>query len=416
MTSNPPAAQALEAAPVTTPATPATPAASVATEAAPGTRLTQAPDTSGLPTNIDDIEALFAGTAKVTVPNSMLETPPAAPEAAPEAPPAPEPAPVTPPPAEPTVTETAPEAPSAPEAAVPEKILPNRISTSKLDPMAQRALKLQHELNDGLAPGDAGFTSLRQAMDILDTNAPKPEATVPRPSPVEVSKVQVEAAKSKVTEAKDAHTALVTKRSELVEFGQDTADMDRQIAAANEAIALATVDARLAERDATNTERSVQNQAAEQDRQGRLKYEAQAKDQFPSVGDANSPLGKKVSQMAKAMADQDHPAHAVLFAQNASMVVSQMAAAELAQEMAESGKVSFADALASLMQKPTQAAPPPAADAPERKVLPATGGQPTPLPPPKPTGEQLLAQAGTDPDKLDALFESAPKGGFMLSF
>lgn len=410
MSENSQAVQAPEAAPAGTPAP--NPAASIMVDAPPGQRMSQPEDTSGLPTNLDDIEALFAGKGNVQVPNEAIE--PAHRAKAAAAPVTPEPGPLSAAPAAPVTEapaveaplEAAPEAPVAPEA-VSEPVLPNRIPTAKLDPLAKRALAVQHEMNSGLNPGDAGYTSLRDVMNMLDTTAPKAEAPVARPSPIDVSKVHVEAAKEKVTQARAALKDLSTKRAELVEYGQDTADIDQQITDATEGIANAVVDARLAEHNVIQTQQTEAQRAAEADRQARVKYQAKAMEQYPSVADVNSPLWGKVDQMAKAMKDPMHPSHNVLWSQNSAEIVTQMAATELAQEMSAKGGTTFADALASLMATPKAAAP--VASVQDRRVLPAAGAAPTSQAPPPLTGEELLAQAGTDPEALETAFANSDK-------
>lgn len=394
------------------------PNATVMTKAQPGVSLTAtAIDPSGVPMDLASIDALFAGNAKVEVPQDLvkgLEPVPPPPTSivagfTPSEPaPSPEPAPeVTEAPAAEVPAADAPavEAVKPPE---PERILPHRIPTANVDTQGQKALKVQHEMNDGLKPGDPGFTTLADAIEIVKGRAAT--SVVPRPGPVDIATTQLETAKSQVTEAKAALKDLQLKRQEAAEFGTETTELDQQINDAIEKVSEAVVTAKFAERDIKQAQDGQKLTAQQSEAKARAVAEKQAGEQFPSVMVHNSALRQKVDELAAAMQSSTHPDHAVLYSPNAALITTRMAAEALALEASKAG-TPFAQAYAALMAAPA-AAPAPVPVVEARKILPAPGGAPTSQAAAPPTGEQILMEAGTDPAKLEAIAaEVSPFGG-----
>lgn len=329
----------------------------------------------------------------------VAEAMPAAPLEAPASPAPTEP--VTP--AEPPAGSTPPVEPGTPGEPLDGRILPSRISTQQFEPEAQRAMALQHSLNNGKKHGEPGFVSLSEALKQVQAadnpapaNEPVPDA---QPTQLETLGTKLQSTEQKLAELR-AQRAERSKEGEL--YGEDLNALNEQIENTIQELAEVKAEKKLAERDEHQTQ--AQREQAEYNRKIAKREEAKGRalELYPTAGDETKPLGQEVKRYVAELKKPGHPDASILTAENAAIVVAERAAMTVAQRMVrEQPGVRLADALESLM------APPPAAPAGQPaaapvKVLPGMGRQmPTPVLPPK-TAADVLADVGTDPVKIAA--------------
>jgi hypothetical protein len=288
--------------------------------------------------------------------------------------------------------ETAPVAEVAPKPAVPEvenldEPLPGRISPKQFASDEQKAMRLQHVLNDGKKPGDPGFVSLWEAkaqLDARDGKATTPPAT---PDPVE-------AINSAVSELDTNLKALREQKREAIANGEEVAEIEEKIEAARDAIQEQKVKLAIAEDRAQRQQAQEAATKAQTAQQQLASTKAEVLKEFPDINNLETPFGATAGEVIADLAD--HPAmqtpEAPEFVKN-----------EALKRIAKKDGITFAQAVLKYSAPPAAPVAPKAAPVTKpaapavRKVLPAVGSQTTTPPKAAPTAEEMLAQAESDP-------------------
>lgn len=352
--------------------------------------------------NLTDPAAIRAAlTASVTgqpLPDGAIVTPPQAEPAQPPAPAAPAP---EPPPAQPPAGSTPPVEPTKPEDDEG-RILPNRIPTRNLDTEGQRALALQHSLNNGKKPGEPGFVALAEAMrqvQAADNPPAASPAAAPQPTRLDALTTSVQGHEQKLTELQDQRAELA-KEGTL--YGGDIDAIQKQIDATVLALSEAKADLKLESRQVEHSEAERQRQAHEQAIQARESAKTKALDQYPSAGDQNAPLYSEILKMVSELNKPTHPDHGLLGTTNAALTITEKAAIAVAQRLSAEKGTSFAQEFEALQAPKAPAGSTPPGQAPAQppvppKVLPGMGRQQQVVQAPEKTPAQILADVGTDP-------------------
>lgn len=372
----------------------------------------------GLPMDIDQIDKFFVERAPIPVAKTALEVP-AGQESKPVETAAPSTtAPVTQPPAG---GATPPPVTAAPVTTTTDeegegRILPRKINTTHFDNEGQRAIALQHTLNKNgeVKPGDAGYVTLRDAMGQLETHdARKPAAAAATPT-------NLEALQTKATKLNED---LATLRQQRAEMAGDEKFLTSDYDALSTKIEDTMRDISKAERELENEQATeagrtaaTQNATLQAAKTAREKALDAATAKYPGLRDPATPIGARAAKLYEALKVPTHPDFDLLKSTNAAAHLGRMAVEELATEMSADGKMTYAEAYASLLAKPAAAAvpgtQPPASPLNPPKVLPASGGA-TSVPPvgqqtQQMTEAEMLAKSMEDPSIIDDVLY--PKG------
>lgn len=264
-------------------------------------------------------------------------------------------------------------------------------------------MALQHTLNNGKKPGDAGFVTLAQALQQVqaaDNPAPSSEAPVaPQPTQLETLTATVQSAETKLAELRQRRSEMA---AEGTLYGDELDSINRQIEDEIQSLAEHKADLKHIQRETEQTE--AQRQQAEHQRavKDRSDAKAEALKQYPTAGDESLPLGREVKALVQELNQPGNPDASILTAKNAATIVCERAAVRLAQRTAAEKGTTFAEEFGKLIAT-TQAAPaaPAAPATPEpQRVLPGVGRQQPQAAVPQKTAAQILAEVGTDPVKI----------------
>lgn len=361
----------------------------------------------GLPMDVGAIDAFFRGEKGLSVPASAIEggviPEPAKPADSKET--------------KPTEGAKPPEEPVSKPGDEPGNIVPRKIPTANIDDEGQRALALQHSLNQNGAvkKGDPGYVTLKAAITQLedhDVAVGSKGAKPAEPGPME----QI---KTRLTTAQETLSTLRAERSAMAQDERfHDADLDAKQTAiedAMQAVALETVRLESATEAEAGRTAAKRQQVEVAEKSAREKALDTATKQFPGLRDPKTPIGAEAARLYTEMKDPNHPDHALLHAVNASGFLAKQAAQNLAEKMVAEGKSkSYAEAYATLVAAPAVEA---VAAAPDNPIPPkvlaasggkntaATGGQQAPL-----TEAQILGADMDNPDALEAI-EKALYGG-----
>jgi len=268
-------------------------------------------------------------------------------------------------------------------------------------------LALQHSLNGGKKPGDAGYVPLSEALRQVQV-ADQPPATTPAAAP---QPTRLDALTTTVQSHEQKLTELRARRAELARegalYGEDLDSLQNQIDDTVLALAEARAEVKVESRTVEQTEKERERQVYEQAIQARTAVKEKALQQYPSAGVKDSPLYSEIKRMAAEMNNPAHPDHGILGTTNAAITVTEKAAIAVAQRLSAEKGTSFAQEFEALQAPKAQAGSTPPAQAPAQpqippKVLPGMGRQQPAVQVPEKTPTQILAEVGTDPAAIRA--------------
>lgn len=287
------------------------------------------------------------------------------------------------------------------EPAAPEKILPNRITTSQFDEREQKAINLMHVVNAGKKPGDVGRIGIADALAQLDQMEGKGKAaTPPAPTPIEQTS-------AKVTEAETHLAALREQKKEAIENGEPVTEIEEQIELARDAVIEQRVEAK------HQQAAKVAETQSEGERQ-RAAIRADLSKDFPTMDVPTSDLGIAIRETITDLHREDHPDHLDLFKVEAPEKVLTAALKHLAKKdgisLPQAVLKYSAPAQAPVAAKAAPAPKPPATP-PPKKFTPANGSQATQPPKGQPSVQEVydaLKDDGDGQSAWDAVYGDKP--------
>lgn len=348
-------------------------------------------ETTDLPTDFETLEAAFNG-QPITVPTASVESVEAA---------APAPV-VAAPSATPVVAPVTPPAVPAAPAAAP----------ASQETEAARAIALQTTLNNGRQPGQPGYVSLRDSLDMIarqDQPAAPAAPEPPPPSPLAIATEHLTTAQTDVEAIEARISELEIQQEQLGEdqafYGPKHAEVQKEITKAVRELG----DAKLKLVDAQRQAEGAETIELQREQEVRRSVRDAAIRDYPAVADKTTLLGSRVDARIQQMKAPTHPDHQLLSSPNAALHVTQTVAIEVANELAARNGTSFAAELAAL-RAPAGAAQP--VEIPPRLSPP--GGGPAPAPPSPMNEQQMLAKAAEDPEFADQLLYGGNRGTFFI--
>lgn len=264
--------------------------------------------------------------------------------------------------------------------------LPGRITPKQFAADEQKAMRMQHLLNDGKKPGDPGFVSLWEAKAKIDAMEPGKAAVPPEPTPVEKTS-------SKVSEAETALKDLRAQRQQAIVDGDPVTDIEQQIEAATDALLAERVEFAVAKERAQSQQAHEAATKAQTAQELRAASQAEVLKEFPDLAKPESPLALAVNQAIAELKQSDSPLlyepEAPEHVKNAGLKI-----------LAKAEGITFAQAALKYAAPQAKAAAQPVVKPvipPPKKVLPASGSQATQPPKGEASFDDILAQGEKDP-------------------